>query len=406
MADKKVSELVSAEQITAGDWLLVEQNGTAKKVSGQVLLNWLTAAADGHGGIQSYTLLNTDGLVKTYRFTMADKSYMDIPVIDGRGIRAVEKIGTNGLVDTYQIRYNDETTGEFFVTNGAKGEKGDSANIWVRYASQEPTDDSSNFGEVPDVWVGIAYGHSATAPSDWRDYQWFQWKGEKGDPGDPATLVSAEVTYQTGSSGTIVPSGSWSPNIPVVQQGYYLWTRIVQQFNTGAPVTAYCVSRMGLDGLGSASSVAGVSPDPNGNVPLTAEHLKALSTMGGAMSGSIEMNGFSINGLNPPTSENAAANKAYVDSYAEKKRLTFHDIPVDTSAFAPDSQHSSYPYKAEIPLSGVTSGMIPEVIFGMPDAVGGKFSPVSESYNGGVYVFASEIPSESVTIPTIIFWRE
>lgn len=345
MADKKVSELVSAEQITARDWLLVEQNGTAKKVSGQVLLNWLTAAADGHGGIQSYTLLNTEGLVKTYRFTLADKSHMDIPVIDGRGIRAVEKIGTNGLVDTYQIRYNDETTGEFFITNGAKGEKGDSANIWVRYASQKPTDDSSNFGEVPDVWVGIASGHSPNAPADWREYQWFQWKGEKGDPGDPATLVSATVTYQAGSSGTIIPSGSWSQNVPVVHQGHYLWTKVVQQFNSGDPVTAYSVSRMGLDGLGSVVSVAGLSPDATGNVPLTAENLRALSLLGGKMEGSIDMNGQRITGLNEPLSDTEPAPKAYVDAMKTiPKKFTLRE----------SGWVGSGPYTYEIAVDGLT----------------------------------------------------
>ena len=103
MADKKIFELVAAEKITASDMFVLEQNGTAKKLTGQVLLNWLTAAADGHGGIQSYTLQKTEGLVKTYRFTLADKSYMDIQIIDGRGIRSVEKVDTIDLVDIYQI---------------------------------------------------------------------------------------------------------------------------------------------------------------------------------------------------------------------------------------------------------------------------------------------------------------
>ena len=31
-------------------------------------------------------------------------------------------ISTNGLVDTYRITYNDNTTSDFIVTNGAKGD--------------------------------------------------------------------------------------------------------------------------------------------------------------------------------------------------------------------------------------------------------------------------------------------
>ena len=40
----------------------------------------------------------------------------------GRGINNVSYISTNGLVDTYRITYNDNTTSDFIVTNGAKGD--------------------------------------------------------------------------------------------------------------------------------------------------------------------------------------------------------------------------------------------------------------------------------------------
>lgn len=100
-------------------------------------------------------------------------------------------------------------------------------------------------------------------------------KGDKGDVGTPAMLTNAEVRYQVSESGTVAPSGVWSESVPVVPQGKYLWTRIVQTFNTGGPITAYTVSRMGIDGLGSVASVCGVSPDPDGNVPLTAEAIGA-----------------------------------------------------------------------------------------------------------------------------------
>lgn len=405
MADKKIFELVAAEKITASDMFVLEQNGTAKKLTGQVLLNWLTAAADGHGGIQSYTLQKTEGLVKTYRFTLADKSYMDIQIIDGRGIRSVEKVDTIDLVDIYQIRYSDDTTSEFFVTNGEKGDKGDSAQIWIRYASQKPTYSSNDFGEVPDAWIGIASGHSPTAPTDWREYQWFQWKGEKGDTGDPGTLVGSEVTYQSGSYGHIIPSGSWTTNIPVVQPGNYLWTRIVHQFNTGDPVISYCVSRMGLDGLGSVSSVAGLAPDADGNVPLSAYHINALSLSGGILEGNIDMRGFGIFNVKTPVTSESAANKYYVDTYAEKKKLSFSYPVVYQTIFTYDSENIDYPYRADIPLEGVDRHMIPEVIFNLTDATSGIFAPVAEAYDGGVSIWASVRPTERVYIPQILCWR-
>ena len=318
MADKAISELISTERITATDLFVLQQDNTAKKLSGQVLLNWLTAAADGHGGIQSWVPLKTEGLVKTVRVTLADQTYIDIDVVDGRGVEDVRKIKTEGLVDTYQIIYNDGPPGTFAITNGEKGDKGDNADIWIRYASQKPTAESHSFGELPDAWIGVASGHLASAPTDWQAYTWYQWKGAKGDKGDPATLVSSNVEYQVSSSGTVVPSGSWSSSVLVVPQGMYLWTKITNTFNTGSPVISYSVSRTGLDGSGSVSSVANISPDGNGNVPLTAGDVGAVPSTGGDMTGELRMNGQPISGLNAPTANDQAANMGFVNQQVRK----------------------------------------------------------------------------------------
>ena len=72
-------------------------------------------------------------------------------------------------------------------------------------------------------------------------------QGDKGDAGTPAALQSAEITYQAGTSGTVVPTGAWSTDIPDVPQGQYLWTRKITQFNTGDPITEYSVSYMGTN---------------------------------------------------------------------------------------------------------------------------------------------------------------
>lgn len=92
----------------------------------------------------------------------------------------------------------------------------------------------------------------------------------RGDKGDPATLTGRSITYMVSDSGTIIPSGSWVADVPNVPQGKYLWTRTVLTFNTGSPVTSYSVSRFGIDGTGSVSSVNSQNPDRTGNVKLTA----------------------------------------------------------------------------------------------------------------------------------------
>lgn len=317
MADKAISELVAAPSVTPDSLFVLQQDNTAKKLTAQVLENWLLSFAEGHGGIQTHGLINTEGLVKTYRFTFADQTYMDFDVVDGRGVESVKPTSTNGLVVTYTITYNDENTDTFTVTNGAKGDKGDRADIWVKYASQKPTASSHSFGDVPDAWIGITTGHNMdAAPTDWQQYTWFQWKGEKGDTGEPATLIFSQVTYQSGDSGTIIPSGSWSESVPPVTPGKFLWTREITQFNTGSPITKYSVSRFGIDGTGSVSSVAGVSPDADGNVPLDAASVKALPIGGGTMEGPINMNGQKLTGLNAPTADDEAATKKYAEDFA------------------------------------------------------------------------------------------
>ena len=273
MADKAISELVAAEQIKSTDMFVLEQDGTAKRLQGQTLLNWLTAAADGHGGISNIAKTGTDGLVDTYTITLADTTTKTFTVTNGNGLTAFEKLSTVGLVDTYRFTRSDDTYFTFAVTNGAKGDTGEASHVWIKYASQQPTASSHSMGDLPDAWMGVYSGTAAEAPDDWQQYTWYQIKGEKGDTGAAATVTGTTVEYMVSDSGTIVPSGSWSTTIPTVPQGKYLWTRVTTTFNTGSPAISYSVTRMGIDGAGSVSSVNEKSPDESGNVSLSAEDI-------------------------------------------------------------------------------------------------------------------------------------
>lgn len=273
MADKAISELVAAEQIKSTDMFVLEQDGTAKRLQGQTLLNWLTAAADGHGGISNIAKTGTDGLVDTYTITLADTTTQTFTVTNGNGLTAFEKLSTVGLVDTYRFTRSDGTYFTFAVVNGAKGDTGEASHVWIKYASQQPTADSHSMGDLPDAWMGVYSGTAEEAPDDWQQYTWYQIKGEKGDTGAAATVTGTTVEYMVSDSGTIVPSGSWSTTIPTVPQGKYLWTKVTTTFNTGSPAVSYSVTRMGIDGAGSVSSVNEKSPDESGNVSLSAEDI-------------------------------------------------------------------------------------------------------------------------------------
>ena len=90
---------------------------------------------------------------------------------------------------------------------------------------------------------------------------------------------------------------------------------------------------------------------------------------------------------------------------ADAVKLTFTNTTVEAASFAADETYGDFPYRAAVPLTGAAEAMTPEVVFGVTDAMSGTFAPVAESYAGGVYIYAAEIPSAAVTIPTILLWR-
>ena len=90
---------------------------------------------------------------------------------------------------------------------------------------------------------------------------------------------------------------------------------------------------------------------------------------------------------------------------ADAVKLTFTNTVVEAASFTADETYGDFPYRAAVPLTGAAEAMTPEVVFGVTDAMSGTFAPVAESYAGGVYIYAAEIPSAAVTIPTILLWR-
>lgn len=296
MADRAISALPTATTLTASDLFVLSQSNQAKNTTWQVIIGYLTAALDGHGGIQSIAKTGTNVLVDTYTITYADSTTTTFTVTNGKQISSITQYwavsSSNTTVPSswsttrqemttenkylwsyFRYTYNDGTTSDTTKSVvGVYGDTGQNWYVWIRYAGQQPTSDS-DIGTTPDNWIGIYSGTSATAPTSYTSYDWFEIKGEKGDTGDAATITTQNVSYQVSNSGTVAPSGSWTTTIPTVPQGSFLWTRTQFAFNDGTTVTAYSVSRYGIDGTGAVSTVNGVSPDGSGNVALTATNI-------------------------------------------------------------------------------------------------------------------------------------
>lgn len=89
----------------------------------------------------------------------------------------------------------------------------------------------------------------------------------------------------------------------------------------------------------------------------------------------------------------------------ELKKLQFNNVSVEVADFVADATYEDFSYRAAVSLEGVLETMIPEVIFSLTDATSGLFAPIAETYTGGVYLYASDVPESDVTIPVIICWK-
>ena len=240
MADKTISELTAAATVEEEDLFVLEQNSTAKKLSGQTLVTYLLSMIDGHGGISSVTWVDS---------------------------------GTsgNGQYHTGTITYADGTTDTIQFRDGLQGSTGAASYVWIKWASRNPVADS-DLSNTPDAWMGIYSGTLSTAPTSRTMYKWYNIKGATGNG---AQLVSQTVQYQESTSATSA-TGTWQSTVPTVAPGNYLWTYTTITFDTGNPVEFFLVSRQGangIDGAGAVSTVNGISPDGNHDVVVTASNI-------------------------------------------------------------------------------------------------------------------------------------
>lgn len=98
-----------------------------------------------------------------------------------------------------------------------------------------------------------------------------------------------------------------------------------------------------------------------------------------------------------------ASNASQVPTLSAKIK-TATNVTVPSSAWSADSTYSAsgYNYKATATVSGVTSGYVPFVNFGMADAVTGNYAPVAVCVNGGVSIWAKAAPNGAITIGSIV----
>ena len=85
---------------------------------------------------------------------------------------------------------------------------------------------------------------------------------------DGKGVKTTTITYQGSTSGTIVPTGTWSSTIPSVAAGSYLWTRTVITYTDNTTSTSYSIGKMGDTGPQGAQGIQGLQgPEGKQGVP-------------------------------------------------------------------------------------------------------------------------------------------
>ncbi len=85
-------------------------------------------------------------------------------------------------------------------------------------------------------------------------------QGPKGDTGATGKGVkSTEIAYQASTSGTTIPTGTWSASIPTVSAGSFLWTRTIITYTDNSKSTSYSIGKMGNTGATGAKGDKGAT---------------------------------------------------------------------------------------------------------------------------------------------------
>lgn len=202
--------------------------------------NGITAAVSGNGTSKVTITFTTNA-------TVSNACEAIIPVVvDGITVNkkfsfAVAKAGNNGTsvsVSSTEVKYQVGNSGtevpqgtwETNVPGMANGQY-----LWTR------------------TIVRYSDGKSTTSYS----VSYKGTNGTNGNNGTSVTVSSTSITYQASNSGTEKPTGTWSPNVPNVGNGQYLWTKTVVNYSDGKSTEAYSVSYKGTNGTNGKDGAAG-----------------------------------------------------------------------------------------------------------------------------------------------------
>ena len=195
----------------------------------------ISAVSDGKTPMPTITITATSALTKSGTIT--------IPIVVDGGI-------TINKTFSYSIAFKGQT-----------GQNGTSVTVRstsVTYqvgasGTTKPTGEWKT--EVPSVpngqflWTKTVVNYSDGKSTEAYSVSYKGTNGTNGSNGTSVTVSSTSVTYQAGTSGTTPPTGTWSPTVPNVANGQYLWTKTVVNYSDGKSTESFSVSYKGTNGV-------------------------------------------------------------------------------------------------------------------------------------------------------------
>ena len=85
-------------------------------------------------------------------------------------------------------------------------------------------------------------------------------QGKSGTNGTSPTVKSTVTEYQQSTSGTTVPTGTWATTPPTATAGQYMWTRVTVTYSDNATAISYSVAKNGTNGTSAYVYDLQVSP--------------------------------------------------------------------------------------------------------------------------------------------------
>lgn len=153
-------------------------------------------------------------------------------------------------LETFKSKIENITTE---VGNANKGTK----QYYLQTASaNKPSKTDSAWSETQPASIGGQHMWymlvDITANGSEIRHEPFELTGIKGESGR-GIVGSPTLTYQAGTSATVIPTGTWSSDIPLVNEGYTLWTKTTWKYSDNTTSEVYTPSIAGKAGKGIKS---------------------------------------------------------------------------------------------------------------------------------------------------------